>query len=117
MFSHLFLLSNNKYFLIYNNNKDYSLNEAINEYSKHNWLTNNSLTFNSHIETKYIRNNIFNNQLINNYIDKFGIHNIYTNSGSLKIELNNKDVWSYYGINFSERIRNPILQKSKMLSF
>jgi hypothetical protein len=115
MFSHLFLLSNNKYFLIYNNNKDYTLDEAIYEYSKHNWLLNNNLSFHSHIQTKYIRNNKINSQIINNYIDTFGIHNIYTNLGSLKIDLD--DNWAYYGKNYYERLLNPILYKSKMLTF
>jgi len=118
MFSHLFLLSNNKYFLIYNNKDIMTLDEAINEYSKHNWLLNNNLSFHSHIETKYTRNNKINNQLIHNYINKYGIHNIYTNLGSVKIKLDdNYDDLSFYGKNYIECFRNPILYKSKMLTF
>ena len=117
MFSHLFLLSNNKFFLIYNNKNEMTLDEAINEYSKHNWLLNNNLSFNSHIETKYTRNNKINNQLIHNYINKYGIHNIYTNLGSVKTKLEDNDDWTFYGKNYSERFRNPILYKSKMLTF
>jgi hypothetical protein len=115
MFSHLFLLNNNKYFLIYNNKQNYSLDDAINEYSKHNWILNNNLLFNSHIQTKYIRNSTFNKQLINDYSNTLGINNIYTNLGPINNKL--EDEWSYYGHNYGERLKNPIIYKSKMLAF
>lgn len=103
MFSHLFLLSNNKYIVINNNNKHYKLFDAINEYSKHSWIINNQLSFISHITSKLINRENFNNQ----YKNLYGVSNVY-----IVNDLNN-DKWSYYGINNTERFKNPIVYHSK----
>jgi hypothetical protein len=103
MFSHLFLLSNNKYFVVNNNNKHYKLSDAINEYSKHNWIINNDTTFITHIETKS-----FNNNDLNKYYKYLYGHN--------NIHIINNDKWSYYGINHIERFKNLNSYKSKILT-
>jgi hypothetical protein len=103
MFGHLFLLTNNKYFLIHNNNKNYTLFDAINEFSKHKIITNNNLSFISHIETKLINNQ----NLINHYTKLYGYTNLLTD--------NNHDRWSYYGVNYIQRFKNPIIN-SKILT-
>jgi len=113
MYFHIFELTDNKYFIIYNNYEIYTMDDAFMEYNSYPWIK--LYSFNKHIETVYT-NTISN---ITKYLVKYGIVNSRSNikpfnevamSNKTLIELcsysGESDKWSYYGSNYIERIKN-----------
>jgi|688.fasta_scaffold1585226_1 hypothetical protein len=114
MFSHLFLLNNNKYFIIYNDDEYYSLLDAINEFSKHEWILHNNQHF-----IKLLKSDKSNTNTIIDNFNIYGINNIRSNIPKYdkllipsyiisRIFDNNIDRWSSYGSNHSQRLKNRI---------
>jgi hypothetical protein len=113
MYFHIFELTNNKYFIIYNNYEIYNIDTANMEYNSYPWIK--LYSFNKYIETVYTIN-ISN---ISKYLIKYGITNSrsnvepfntvvlnYKNIIDLCSYSNESDKWTYYGLNYIERIKN-----------
>lgn len=113
MYFHIFELTNNKYFIIFNNYEIYNLNMANMEYDSHPWIQ--LYSFNKHIESVYADKI----SLISKYLIKYGITNSRSNVKPFDTVILNyriiidlcsysgeTDKWLYYGSNHIERIKN-----------